>query len=93
MLDTTVISPLIQRLDKAMSTDGVVTNEAIAAACEEYEREMIPRTFYWVETSGGTKAVPFNTNTFAGRCAAWYIKLSLDIRDVKNAVSRFLRLK
>ncbi|KAL5592397.1 hypothetical protein FOBRF1_013423 [Fusarium oxysporum] len=57
MLDTTVISPLIQRLDKVMAADGELETEVVAAACEEYESEMIPRTFYWVETSGGTKPV------------------------------------
>ncbi|KAF5633096.1 uncharacterized protein FTJAE_7274 [Fusarium tjaetaba] len=93
MLDTTVISPLIQRLDKAMTTDGALETEVVAAACEEYEREMIPRTFYWVETSGGTKPVPFDTNTFFGRCVAWYMKLSLDIRDAKHSILRLFRLK
>ncbi|KAF5701366.1 hypothetical protein FMUND_13918 [Fusarium mundagurra] len=93
MLDTTVILPLIQRFNKAMEADGVVETETIAAACAEYEREMIPRTFYWVETSGGTKPVPFDTNTFLGRCIAWYIKLSLDIRDAKNSILRVFGLK
>ncbi|RGP81375.1 hypothetical protein FLONG3_519 [Fusarium longipes] len=93
MLDTTVISPLIQRLDKVMSADGILPTKVVAAACEEYEREMIPRTFYWVEASGGTKPVPFDTNTFFGRCIAWYMKLSLDIRDAKNAVMKFFWLK
>ncbi|KAF4949966.1 hypothetical protein FGADI_8567 [Fusarium gaditjirri] len=93
MLDTTVILPLIQRLDKAMAADGILPPKAVAAACEEYEREMIPRTFYWVEASGGTKPVPFDTNTFFGRCIAWYMKVSLDIRDAKHAVMKFFWLK
>ncbi|KAH7183702.1 uncharacterized protein B0J16DRAFT_374097 [Fusarium flagelliforme] len=93
MLDTTVILPLIQRLDKVMTTDGVLETEVVAAACEEYEREMIPRTFYWVETSGGTKPVPFDTNTLFGRFVAWYMKLSLDIRDVKHSILNLFSLK
>ncbi|KAI6773060.1 hypothetical protein HG530_004018 [Fusarium avenaceum] len=93
MLDTTVLLPLIQRLDKTMEAHGSLPNEVVAAACKEYEHEMIPRAFYWVEASGGTKAVPFDTNTFFGRCVAWYIKVSLDIKDAKNAIMRFLRLK
>lgn len=67
MLDTTVISPLIQRLDKAMTAEGVIETDAIPAACDEYEREMIPRAFYWVETSGGTKpVVSVNSFSFPG---------------------------
>ncbi|OBS15261.1 hypothetical protein FPOA_13854 [Fusarium poae] len=93
MLDTTVIAPLIQRLDKAMAADGVLETEVVAAACAEYEREMIPRTFYWVEASGGTKPVPFDTNTFFGRFIAWYIGLTLDIRDAKDSILRLFRLK
>lgn len=64
MLDTTVLLPLIQRLDKTMEAHGSLPNEVVAAACKEYEHEMIPRAFYWVEASGGTKAVVSSNDTF-----------------------------
>ncbi|KAK2025529.1 FAD/NAD(P)-binding domain-containing protein [Colletotrichum zoysiae] len=92
MLDTTVLLPLIKRLQEAMESDGILRNEVVAAACKEYEHEMIPRTFYWVEASGGTKAVPFDTSTFSGRWVAWYMKLSLDTRDAMHSILRFFRL-
>jgi 2-polyprenyl-6-methoxyphenol hydroxylase-like FAD-dependent oxidoreductase len=57
MLDTTIIAPLLERLNQAAQKNGSVSTAEVAAACGEYEREMIPRAFEWVELSGGTKAV------------------------------------
>ncbi|KAL5358846.1 hypothetical protein BJX96DRAFT_147375 [Aspergillus floccosus] len=55
-------------------------------ACTEYEREMIPRAFEWVEASGGTNPVPFDTNSIYGWTVVWYLIISFNIRDKWNAL-------
>jgi 2-polyprenyl-6-methoxyphenol hydroxylase-like FAD-dependent oxidoreductase len=57
MLDTTVIGPLVTRLNEAARTQGAPSTGEIAASLKVYEQEMIPRAFYWVEASGGTSPV------------------------------------
>lgn len=57
MLDAKVIVPFLERLNYLAKKTGSVSEEAIGAACDEYEREMIPRSFDWVEASGGTKPI------------------------------------
>ena len=63
MFDTTVAVPLIQRLHDIAETSGRVSTTACAAACREFEAEMIPRAFRWVEDSGGFKAVVSRVRT------------------------------
>ncbi|KAM0421980.1 hypothetical protein ACHAPD_000423 [Fusarium lateritium] len=62
MLDAKVILPFLERLNHLAKTTGAVSEEAIGAACAEYEREMIPRAFEWVESSGGTKPIVSESN-------------------------------
>jgi 2-polyprenyl-6-methoxyphenol hydroxylase-like FAD-dependent oxidoreductase len=57
MLDTTVILPLLHRLARFAEMNGEIPKNVIAVACKEYECEMIPRTFKWVEASGGLNPV------------------------------------
>lgn len=57
MFDTTIILPLIERLNAINEASGAVSTAQIADACKEFEKEMIPRAFFWVEASGGAKAV------------------------------------
>lgn len=57
MLDTTFVLPLLEKLNKIAETTGSVSKTDITLACESYEKEMIPRTFRWVEESGGFKPV------------------------------------
>ncbi|KPI34665.1 uncharacterized protein AB675_48 [Cyphellophora attinorum] len=93
MLDTTFIAPLLKRLNKSAEARGHVSTAEVAAACQEYEREMIPRAFEWVELSGGTKAVPFDTNTYIGQLTCLMFRLSLDVRDRWNAVCRAIGMQ
>lgn len=57
MLDAKVMVPFLERLNYLAKKTGSVSEEAIGAACHEYEREMIPRSFDWVEASGGTNPI------------------------------------
>jgi hypothetical protein len=109
MLDTTFIAPLLERLNKSAEARGHVSTGEVAAACQEYEKEMIPRAFEWVELSGGTKAVvstlilsigtrinfskPFDTNTYIGQLTCLMFRLSLDVRDRWNAVCRAIGMQ
>jgi hypothetical protein len=61
MLDTTIILPLLKRLQKSAKATGTNTSREVSEACAEFEREMIPRAFYWVNESGGCKAVVSTT--------------------------------
>lgn len=55
MQDTSVLLPILVKLnDKAKS--GKVGRAEAEAACREYEQEMMPRAFGWVDRSGGTTA-------------------------------------
>ncbi|KUL84953.1 hypothetical protein ZTR_07906 [Talaromyces verruculosus] len=64
MLDAKVILPFMERLNNLAKASGSVSEDAIATACTEYEEEMIPGAFEWVEASGGTNPVPFDTNLY-----------------------------
>uniref|UniRef100_A0A0D2XSL2 FAD-binding domain-containing protein n=1 Tax=Fusarium oxysporum (strain Fo5176) TaxID=660025 RepID=A0A0D2XSL2_FUSOF len=57
MLDAKVMLPFLERLNYLAKSTGSVSEDAIGTACAEYEREMIPRTFEWVEASGGTNPI------------------------------------
>lgn len=57
MQDAATALPLIERL-AALAKSGVrPTTEDISRACREYEDEMIPRSFSWVQKSGGRTVV------------------------------------
>ncbi|KAH7004149.1 hypothetical protein EDB82DRAFT_520176 [Fusarium venenatum] len=86
MLDAKVILPFLERLNHLAKTTGAVSEEAIGAACAEYEREMIPRAFEWVESSGGTKPIPFDTNSFFGWISVWCLIFGFQIKDMLNAL-------
>ncbi|WXC42960.1 hypothetical protein QX201_002734 [Fusarium graminearum] len=81
MLDAKVIVPFLERLNYLAEKTGSVSEEAIEAACDEYEREMIPRSFDWVEASGGTKPIPFDTYSFFGWVSVWCLIVSFQIKD------------
>jgi hypothetical protein len=56
MRDTSVLLPLLLELNEKAKSDAL-SNVAIGRVCREYEDEMIPRTFSWVQKSGGTAAM------------------------------------
>ncbi|KAK6719612.1 hypothetical protein SNK05_002742 [Fusarium graminearum] len=81
MLDAKVMVPFLERLNYLAKKTGSVSEEAIGAACHEYEREMIPRSFDWVEASGGTNPIPFDTYSFFGWVSVWCLIVSFQIKD------------
>jgi len=54
MRDVATVLPLLKRLDDRANATGSVPNEMVVEACMEYEAEMIPRAFEWVQKSGGS---------------------------------------
>jgi len=58
MKDAAVLLPLIAFLADLASANKRATNLEVASACREYENEMIPRTFAWVQKSGGMVHAP-----------------------------------
>lgn len=57
MQDVAVALPLLEKLaTKSQDTHRRTLNE-ITQACEDYEKEMIPRGFTWVQKSGGSTVV------------------------------------
>jgi hypothetical protein len=53
LCDTATILPLVSGLAQSAQKEHQVTTEDIAQALVQYETEMIPRAFDWVEKSGG----------------------------------------
>ncbi|QPC76846.1 hypothetical protein HYE68_007598 [Fusarium pseudograminearum] len=86
MLDAKVMIPFLERLNYLAKETGSVSEDAIGAACAEYEREMIPRSFDWVEASGGTSPIPFDTYSFFGWVSVWCLIVSFKIKDGFNAL-------
>lgn len=57
MCDTATALPLLVRLSGMASLDGRVDSSEVKQACKEYEKEVIPRAFEWVQKSGGGNMV------------------------------------
>jgi hypothetical protein len=57
MRDTETILPLIKELAASAKVEGPVPEPLIVEKLRQYEGEMIPRAFTWVEKSGGTSVV------------------------------------
>lgn len=55
MRDTATLLPILMQLNEKAKS-GKVSTATVEAACNEYEAEMIPRAFGWVDKSGGTNA-------------------------------------
>ncbi|KAF5859194.1 hypothetical protein ETB97_003207 [Aspergillus alliaceus] len=86
MRDTATALPLIERL-AVMSNPGVrPTTEDISRACEEYEAEMIPRSFSWVQKSGGKTVVPLDGSHFWGRVAFFFFAQVLRVASLYKIV-------
>jgi hypothetical protein len=54
MRDTATLLPILLNLNR-LAQSRPLQNADFEAACKEYEDEMMPRAFKWVEKSGGTK--------------------------------------
>lgn len=52
LCDTATVLPLISKLAESVSKGHSVSTQDIASALSEFEGEMIPRAFEWVEKSG-----------------------------------------
>lgn len=57
LCDTATALPLLVRLSTMASSNGSVDPRDVRQACKEYEGEMIPRAFEWVQKSGGGNMV------------------------------------
>ncbi|KAF9873681.1 putative FAD dependent oxidoreductase [Colletotrichum karsti] len=66
MLDSADALPLLAELAGKSST-GSLRQEDFAAACEAYERAVIPRAFKWVEQSGGRNPTMIDTSKLTDR--------------------------
>ena len=55
MFDTAMAMPFICRLHEIAKVSRRASTLSCAAACREFEAEMIPRAFRWVEDSSGLK--------------------------------------
>lgn len=66
MRDVATVLPLLSKLSDIMEASSSVSTGTVAELCNEYEAEMIPRAFEWVQKSGGSKIVvwPPNPQTF-----------------------------
>lgn len=53
MRDTATALPIILRLAQAAEANKSPSKEDYRTACEDYEKEVIPRSFEWVQKSGG----------------------------------------
>ncbi|KAE8325364.1 FAD/NAD(P)-binding domain-containing protein [Aspergillus sergii] len=69
MQDAATALPLIERLAVSSKSRARPTTEDISRACQVYEDEMIPRSFSWVQKSGGRTVVPLDASRFWGRVA------------------------
>lgn len=73
--DAATILPLLVKLASAARCGNTPTTKDVEIGCRNYEEEMIPRAFEWVQKSGGTNIVPIDANTLAGRVGFSLIKL------------------
>lgn len=55
MRDTATLLPILCRLSDIAHAEGQISSAELSKACAEYEDEMIPRSFGWVQKSGGSK--------------------------------------
>ncbi|KAK0109974.1 hypothetical protein ONS95_002641 [Cadophora gregata] len=92
MRDAATILPLLVRLHTEAESNKGTSVEAIAAACREYEDEMIPRTFEWVAKSGGSNLMPIDTSTLLGMVfmfiAAQVMNLAYVWYSVRDLISK-----
>ena len=68
MKDAAVLLPFIVQLADSAKLNKHATDLEVMSACERYENEMIPRTFAWVQKSGGTLYDPLLYHTLAKIC-------------------------
>lgn len=57
MRDCATIMPLLLDLAHSARAGEACTSDEIGRACKIYEAEMLPRSFAWVQKSGGLKPV------------------------------------
>ncbi|GAM35133.1 hypothetical protein TCE0_017r03212 [Talaromyces pinophilus] len=67
MYDAVTMLPLLCKLDDVAKSRGNVSLSLIEEAVQEYEAEMIPRSFEWVKKSGGDDFVPVDSSTIKGK--------------------------
>ncbi|KAL2070964.1 hypothetical protein VTL71DRAFT_13990 [Oculimacula yallundae] len=91
MFDTTIILPLVKKLNAIHDANGAVATSQIAEACKVFEQEMIPRAFYWVEASGGVEAVQFDTRTLKGQFIVVVIRVTATFQEMWTAVKALFR--
>lgn len=79
-----MILPLLHRLARIAGKNGEIPKDVIAAACKDYECEMIPRAFKWVGASGRLNSVVSAvvsssiTNVLNPRCRLIQILFQVD---------------
>jgi hypothetical protein len=57
MRDVATALPLLQKLAQIKAISGELSQATVTKTCQEYEDEMIPRAFEWVQKSGGMSIV------------------------------------
>lgn len=82
MKDAAVLLPLIVQLADLAKLNKHATSLQIAGACEKYENEMIPRTFAWVQKSGGNVNGPLLHRNLSKTCA----RRQFDANQFKHAL-------
>ncbi|KIW16911.1 hypothetical protein PV08_04101 [Exophiala spinifera] len=67
MRDTETMLPLVTELAEYAEEHKSLPSTVIAEKLAQYEAEMIPRAFEWVEKSGGTTIMPLDSTRFLSR--------------------------
>ncbi|KAL2837591.1 hypothetical protein BJX68DRAFT_272986 [Aspergillus pseudodeflectus] len=91
MQDAATALPLIETLAALSKSQARPTTEDISLACQEYEDEMIPRTFSWVQKSGGRTVVPLDGSSFWGRVAFFLLAQVFRATSLYKIVMGYIR--
>ncbi|KIW14154.1 hypothetical protein PV08_06935 [Exophiala spinifera] len=67
MRDTATMLPLVTELAEYAEEHKYLPTTVVAEKLDQYEAEMVPRAFGWVEKSGGTTIIPIDTSRFIAR--------------------------
>ncbi|KAL3480489.1 FAD/NAD(P)-binding domain-containing protein [Aspergillus californicus] len=86
MQDAATALPLISRLAASSKPEIRPTTQDISRACQEYEDEMIPRSFAWVQKSGGRTVVPLDGSRFWGRVAFFFFAQVLRVASLYKII-------
>ncbi|KAL9562746.1 hypothetical protein ACKAV7_013098 [Fusarium commune] len=90
MQDSAMAVPLLAHLDQISREQDHVPSQDIMTLCREFEAEMVPRAFEWVERSGGLRPTGLDTSTMSGKAAVFFMNSSATLLQFWKFLSSFI---